>query len=105
VLPDVTVGALLHAVLYHCDLHVKYDASLKLFLTAEPFKEENFIEYCVESRVYEYPSFEIQKMARKSKDYLLESKMISLGINALNLELSIGRALRASENYRHCAMT
>jgi hypothetical protein len=33
VLPSVTPGALLHGVLYHCGLHVKYDIGVRLFLT------------------------------------------------------------------------
>lgn len=67
VLPSVTAGALLHSVLYHCGMHVKYDVSIRLFLTAEPFKETDWVDFTVNSRIYEYPSFEIQKKSRKSK--------------------------------------
>lgn len=71
VLPSVTPGALLHGVLYHCGLHIKYDIRVPLFLTHEPFKDSDWVDYVVNSQIFEYPSFEIQKKARKSKELLL----------------------------------
>lgn len=76
VMPTVSAGALLHAVLYHCAIQIKFDINVKLFLSDEPFKEADWVGFCVDSRVFEYPSFEIQKMARKSKMYSVDNKLI-----------------------------
>lgn len=57
IFPEVCYGALLHAVLYHCGIKVKFDLNIKLFNTEEPFKLSDWVEYTVFSKVYEFPSF------------------------------------------------
>lgn len=101
--PDVCAGGLLHAVIYHCGVKLRFDTNVKLFNSERPFKLNDWEGYTVSSKVYEFPSFEIQKLARKSKEYL-DNKFNDLAIKALDLELAIERALRSSEEPQHCAL-
>jgi hypothetical protein len=59
VLPTVTTGALLHGILYHCSL-----------------QESDWVDFVEQSRIYEYPSFEIQKKAQKSTELLMRYQQI-----------------------------
>jgi hypothetical protein len=64
---DYPHGYLLKSVLYHCDIKVKISDKLEMFRHPHPFSIDDPIEFNTRTKVLDFPSMSIYKIADTSR--------------------------------------
>lgn len=98
-LKDITIGGLLHAVLYHCCIDIKFEGDnfiKDLGTTTKPFKKQSFIGFRVESKLFQLRNVDVRLLSEKYQEYRLNNNL-DLSVRACNIKLSIDKAA----SYKH----
>jgi hypothetical protein len=67
---QILYGALLHAVIYHCDLNLNFDKDIlnDLGKSLNPFRRENYIGMKVSSKTYGMDNMDVKMIGDKYKE-------------------------------------
>ena len=75
---DLSHGYLLKTVLHHCRFDIALKSSLLLFATPFPFSSKDWIHFKSVSESFTFPSLEVYKKTRISKDHDKDTKITRL---------------------------
>ena len=88
---DITLGGLLHAIIHHCKINLKFDKTIELGKNPNPFNKENYIGFKVTSEVFCLRNIDLKHLSEKYREYR-ENKNYELATKACNIKLSLEKA-------------
>lgn len=95
---SINLNALLHAMVYHCSIDLKFTNEIVLGQSTNPFEVKDFTGFSHKINIYKMNTLEYYILAEKS-EYFKKCKNFTLALQSCELKRRISKALNIDNNF------